>query len=358
MLYFTKERVISAHSQMNAGSKARDDINCILQDANWQAVELVMTRNGEKEKKMGKLQKLAEHKKIASLMDDALSGLKQDDTLLIQFPMLNHTLFGIFSIRKLRARGVKVVLLVHDLDMIRAALENKSFFSTMRINIEEKTLLKICDSVIVHNKKMKKTLSTMGIDNKKMIELQIFDYLIPEYDITAKRKKTAKNMPVIIAGNLRPNKAGYLYHLPSVPDYNLYGVGYNSEQAIPNVHYIGSFEPDVLPSELEGSFGLIWDGDQAETCSGVYGSYLKINNPHKTSLYLASGIPVVIWKKAALAEFVVRNGCGIVVESLKDISDAISKLSEDDYRKMQANAVRISERLRNGYYTLRAVKNF
>ena len=26
MLYFTKERVISAHSQMNASSKARDDI--------------------------------------------------------------------------------------------------------------------------------------------------------------------------------------------------------------------------------------------------------------------------------------------------------------------------------------------
>ncbi len=32
--------------------------------------------------------------------------------------------------------------------------------------------------------------------------------------------------------------------------------------------YFGSFLPDELPAALEGGFGLVWDGDSAETCSG------------------------------------------------------------------------------------------
>ncbi|HAJ97911.1 MAG TPA: galactofuranosyltransferase [Ruminococcus sp.] len=356
MLYFTKEKVVSVYSQMNAGTKAREDINSILQNHGWKPIELVTTRDEEAESTMGKLQKVKEHKKIGDLMDEAFSPLKRGDTLLIQFPLLSHTIFGIFSFRKLKAKGVKIVLLVHDLEIIRIALGNASFFRKMRINIEEKTLLQACDNIIVHNKRMKKALASMGLDENKMIELEIFDYLIPDYDVQAKREKTAKDKPIIIAGNLRPNKAGYLYHLPTAPDYNLYGIGYEPEKPVPTVHYLGSFQPDELPAELEGSFGLIWDGETSETCSGVFGSYLKINNPHKTSLYLASGIPVVIWKKAALAEFIVKNGCGIVVESLKDIPDVISRLSEEDYRKMQSNTVKISKRLRDGYYTLEAMK--
>ena len=39
--------------------------------------------------------------------------------------------------------------------------------------------------------------------------------------------------------------------------------------------YFGSFLPDELPVALEGGFGLVWDGDSAETCSGVFGEYLR-----------------------------------------------------------------------------------
>ena len=58
---------------------------------------------------------------------------------------------------------------------------------------------------------------------------------------------------------------------------------------------------------MEGSFGLVWDGISVETCAGVYGEYLKVNNPHKTSLYLASGIPVIIWKEAAWLSLLNAN---------------------------------------------------
>ena len=34
----------------------------------------------------------------------------------------------------------------------------------------------------------------------------------------------------------------------------------------------------------------MWDGPSPDTCAGVYGAYLRYNNPHKTSLYLAAGL--------------------------------------------------------------------
>ena len=110
----------------------------------------------------------------------------------------------------------------------------------------------------------------------------------------------------MIAGNLRRHKAEYVYRLPDSQKFNLYGVGYEKQNKN-NICYHGSFDPDELPFVLEGSFGLVWDGDSAETCSGVYGQYLKVNNPHKCSLYLATGLPVIVWKESTVARIVKKQ---------------------------------------------------
>ena len=39
----------------------------------------------------------------------------------------------------------------------------------------------------------------------------------------------------------------------------------------------------------------------------VVKDYLRINNPHKTSLYLACGIPIITWNKAAIAQYVRKK---------------------------------------------------
>lgn len=83
---------------------------------------------------------------------------------------------------------------------------------------------------------------------------------------------------------------------------------------------------------------------------------LKINNPHKTSLYLASGMPVIIWDKAALAEFVQRNCCGITIKSIGEIDEKLKVMSEEEYQTIKANAENIGKRLRSGYYTISALK--
>ena len=99
-------------------------------------------------------------------------------------------------------------------------------------------------------------------------------------------------------------------------NFNLYGVGYDDSKKIILIILVHILQIIFLLN-LFGSFGLVWDGMSSETCKGSFGEYLRINNPHKTSLYLASGIPVIIWSKAALAEFIEKNKCGIRHERIR-----------------------------------------
>ena len=203
------------------------------------------------------------------------------------------------------------------------------------------------DGIIVHNDIMKGVLANQGFPVDKMVSLEIFDYLIPNFQ---EKSLPQKEQAIIVAGNLNPTKSGYLYSLPENPAYNLYGVGYDESRALNNITYFGAFMPDDLPAALEGSFGLVWDGDSSETCQGTYGNYLRFNNSHKASLYLAAGFPLVVWKQSALSHFVLENGCGIAVESLHDLKDTIDNLSDTDYQDLVDNAKRVGEEIRDGHY--------
>ena len=114
--------------------------------------------------------------------------------------------------------------------------------------------------------------------------------------------------------------------------------------------------PDELIKNLTGKYGLVWDGDSIETCSGGKGEYLRINNPHKLSLYLAVGLPVIIWDEAAEADFVLRENVGFAVKSLYELSGKMSDISDYNYEIMKKNAETVGARLRNGEYLTRALK--
>jgi len=276
------------------------------------------------------------------------------DELVIQFPIIHHIFFISRLIKQAQKRGAKFYLLIHDVETLRhAAGSEVKFRHKVRNYFQEKKALMSVDGIIVHNDIMKKVLVSQGVPADKMVSLEIFDYLIPNFE-----EKTApqKDQPIIVAGNLNPTKSGYLYNLPEQPAYNLYGVGYDESRALKNTSYFGSFMPDNLPTALEGSFGLVWDGDSSETCQGSYGNYLRFNNSHKASLYLASGFPVVVWKESALAHFILEKSCGIAVASLHDLEAALENLTEKEYADLSENARRIGKDLREGYYLRSALK--
>ena len=346
MKYFLKEEFLKDSGARNAGNKARNDVEEIVKREGYQPLLLTV----DDWYQMGTL-KAQQHK--AKALAQAFSQLKSGDQLLIQFPMLHHSFFTTRLVRKIQRRGVKVYFIIHDLEALRYAnLDTVPLKHKIRVHLQESSLLKIADGIIAHNPIMKSVLVDKGIAESKIVSLGIFDYLIPNFQ---EKTGLTKNLPIIVAGNLAQEKAGYLYQLPARPAYNLYGVGFDENRALANETYFGSFLPDELPVALEGGFGLVWDGDSAETCSGVFGEYLRYNNSHKASLYLAAGFPLVVWKQSALSHFVLENGCGIAVESLHDLSQAIAQLDDKDYQDLLVNAKRIGQKIRNGSYLTNAL---
>ena len=349
MNYYTKEVWNEEGYQRTAGIKARDDIDTILTGIGYKGIEICVPPADRDSQNI--LQKAAYHIELMKVWENCLSDVGNGDVLVIQFPIVNHSVLLSRCIGKVRKRGARIILLIHDLEILRAAVRGTtSAKEKLRLRLEEETLLKNCDGIIVHNRSMKKKLASMGIPASGMEVLGIFDYLIPEAGYAEARQ----DLPIVIAGALRPHKAGYAYHLPQETEFNLYGVGYEAEPQ-DHVHYLGSFEPDRLPEVMQGSFGLVWDGETTETCSGTYGGYLRINDPHKASLYLASGLPVIIWKEAALADYMIRNGCGIAVDSIEEIPEIVKNMTSEEYEAIRANTLKISKRLREGRYTKRAL---
>ena len=347
MKYFLKEEFLKDSGARNAGNKARNDVEEIVKREGYQPLLLTV----EDWYQMGTV-KAQRHK--AKALAQAFSQLKSGDQLLIQFPMLHHSFFTTRLVRKIQRRGVQVYFIIHDLEALRYAnLDTVPLKHKIRVHLQESSLLKVADGVIAHNPIMKSVLVEKGLPEHKLVSLEIFDYLIPNYQ---EKDGLSKDQPIIVAGNLAQEKAGYLYQLPARPAYNLYGVGFDESRALENEAYFGSFLPDELPAALEGGFGLVWDGDSAETCSGVFGEYLRYNNSHKASLYLASGFPLVVWKQSALSHFVLEKNCGVAMESLHDLKNTIENLSDADYQELVANAKNIGKKIRDGFYLTSALK--
>ena len=348
MKYYLKEEFLKDSGARNAGNKARNDVEEIVKQEGFSPLLLTV----EDWYKMSTI-KAQRHK--AKALSQAFSRLKSGDQLLIQFPMLHHSFFTTRLVKKIQRRGVKAYFVIHDLEVLRYAnLDTVPLKHKIRVHLQESSLLKIADGIIAHNPIMKSVLVDKGIAENKIVSLGIFDYLIPNFQ---EKTGLTKNLPIIVAGNLAQEKAGYLYSLPEEPAYNLYGVGFDESRSLANETYFGSFLPDELPAALEGGFGLVWDGDSAETCSGVFGEYLRYNNSHKASLYLASGFPLVVWKQSALSHFVLEKGCGIAVESLHDLKETIDNLSDDDYQDLVDNAKRVGQEILDGHYLKTALKH-
>lgn len=347
MKYYLKEEFLKDSGARNAGNKARNDVEEIVVREGYSPLLLMV----DDWYQMGTI-RAQRHK--AKALSKAISKLKEGDQLLIQFPMLHHSFFTTHLVKRMQRKGVKVHFIIHDLEVLRYAnLDTVPLKHKIRVHLQESSLLKQADGLIAHNPVMKSVLVDKGISEKKIVSLGIFDYLIPNYQ---DKEDLSKEGAIIVAGNLAQEKAGYLYELPARPAYNFYGVGFDEARKLSNETYFGSFLPDELPLALEGSFGLVWDGDSSKTCSGVFGEYLRYNNSHKASLYLASGFPIIVWGQSALANFVLEKECGISVESLLGLEEVLEHLSQEEYQDLVKNAKSVGQKIREGSYLLSALQ--
>ena len=350
MRYFIIEG--SPDCNFNATSKPREDVNVILEREGVKPFH-IDTVSGIQKNKLMKWKQFIDYKKNTRIWNKALSNFKEGDIIFIQYPILNTSLNVKKVIKKYRAKGIKFVAIIHDLDSLRLTKEVGAF-RYKRVCNEDKYLLNEMDYIICHNASMKKVLVDLGNDPKKLIELKLFDYLI---DFKPKTFKRTKNDPFIIAGNLAPHKSKYIASLKNLNvGFNLFGVGFTDEIAGDNIYYKGKFKPEELLNYLEGGFGLVWDGESIDTIKGGFGNYLRYNNPYKVTLYLTAGIPVVVWKESALADYIVKNKLGFAVNNLNELEDIVKNTTDKEYEEISKNVKAISHKFINGEFLTEAIK--
>lgn len=321
-------------SSKTAGGKAQGDINQIALQLGYRPI--VYKIRGRRILKM--IEKWKFLKKIRKLPGNS--------TVIIQYPT-SVPFEQILSV--LERQKLSIITIMHDVGFLRSEGEIKE-----KEKKNEKKLFEISHKIIVHNEIMKKAFIEFGVDEKKIVCLGLFDYLCEKATI----RERNKSKKIIIAGNLHQDKCGYVYKLENLGSditFNLYGINYTGK-GTNNINYKGAFRPEDLPGQLEGSFGLVWDGQETDTCAGKIGDYLKYNNPHKLSLYLVAGIPVIVWSQSATAPLVMKYDVGIIVDSLSEINYKINNISMEKYRKMCDNCRKMSAHIRDGFYTKTAIK--
>lgn len=325
----------------HAGSKARNDIAQILIEHKW----LPLTVHHSEEK--GTLDKIRMIFITWLDWNRVFRRMPKNSELLVQYPLAMYPKVSTVAIpflKKLKKKNVKLTFLIHDLDSLRGVHTNR-----------EREFLKTADVMIAHNQVMVEYLKKNGYSQKEIRSLNIFDYLLPHNKLP---EKTGKKTQIVIAGNLKREKAGYVYQLERIEgeiEFRLYGPNYDGVMQGKRVTYCGQFRPDELPEKLEGGFGLVWDGSDTKSCTGVFGEYMKYNNPHKTSLYLVSGLPVIIWEKAAMAKFIEDNQLGIAVASIDEIPMRLSQITEQDYKRMKTNVKNFQRQLSQGNMLLAVI---
>lgn len=270
--------------------------------------------------------------------------LQPGDLVFLQYPVNRVLMDKMYKL--LNRKKVHIVTLIHDIDYLRNVPLGDKGVEGMR-NVEL-SLLAQSEFIIAHNSSMIKALQEGGI-KAKFVSLELFDYL---YD--GKSAQKTNNNSIIVAGNLLEKKAGYLYRLDNQNfKLSLYGLNLGQNFNNSNAEYHGSFSPDELIENMQGDYGLVWDGSDVDTCSGSYGQYLKINNPHKGSLYMAAGLPVIVWKESALYPFVSENGIGFGVNSLCEID---LKLRKQNYEALVQNVQVVQTKVRNGFFLKQALQ--
>lgn len=322
-----------------AGNKAKTDIECTLRQMG--AVNLGLPTT------------FYDNKVVAFLLN--LMGivkmvfcLRRGDVLLLQYPVKKYFTF---ICRVAQLRKAKVVVIIHDL----MALHRK------RITLEtELSRLSKGNYVIASNEAMKQWLEEKGLQCQ-MGALGLFDYR-SEAAPTSKTQGTEPHRwALVYAGALVMRKNSYLLELARTAeqfDLHIYG----NADGLPGIaeapHAVCyPFTPaDDFIRSADGDFGLVWDGDSLDTCQGDFGEYLRYNSPHKVSFYLRAGLPVIIWREAAVAPIIEQEGIGITIGSISELEQKLQQLTVEDLDRMKKNVAKVSSRLANGKFFAEALK--
>jgi hypothetical protein len=312
--------------QKTAWTKARKDVQRLLREDGYDVVVLPLGADA-----LG----------WARLLATLRTTLRRGGHLLIEYPFdQRKRIYPIVALA--RMLRVRLLALVHDLDSLR--------FPDSPME-RELAILRLFDGVVSHNATMTRWLRDGGM-TQPIVDLSLFDYRCDTPVRTWHEEQVSSPLKVACCGNLSWGKARYVYDkrlaaLEGV-QLDLYGAFFEADKADPRLRFRGVFDPDAPALEDRYHFGLVWDGTRVEQCDGSYGTYMRYNNPHKLSLYVALGLPVIVWGEAAIADLVQRCGIGVAVHDLREMGQIAARVSTADYQAMVRRLQPLTEAVRAG----------
>lgn len=267
--------------------------------------------------------------------------------LCMQYPLSK---FFNYKMGIAKLKGCKVILIVHDVKTLMG--KNKDAQKEMK-------RFNRADVLILHNPVMMQWFAAHGYRGK-MVSLELFDYLLAPGQNLPELPKEAGNA-IVFAGGLGMEKSAFLYQIDGLsrPNFTLelFGNGFQRDKVPADtvLNYHGTFAPDEVLNHLHGNFGLVWNGNSIEECDGDFGRYIKYNNPHKTSLYLLAGLPIIIWDQAAVARMVETEKIGISIDSLEELSGKLAQIDAVHYNQMVSNVEEIRHKISSGHFLGKAI---
>ena len=252
-----------------------------------------------------------------------------------------------------RIKKYQIICFINDLNAFRYGnMESEEVQARMHA---EAAVIGMADHVLIPNKNTAELLQKNGVTSH-LVPVGVWDYLMtPEQEqkLEAAQNRVADDyIHIAFAGNL--NKSEFLFHI-KLPENSrikleLWGkLDEAKRDMLPSFcEYHGVLAADEVPAAVAGmDYGLVWDGTGADEIEGGLGEYLQYNNSHKCGLYLAAGIPAIVWSRAGMANFVNEHHCGICIDRLGQIEE---KIKSCDYDALKKNTALVSEKLRRGAY--------
>ncbi|QQL50207.1 hypothetical protein [Mucilaginibacter ginkgonis] len=327
----------------NAGNKAVNDCKRIMLDNGYIDLEISFSKKP--------YMIITNFLKLVYYLIRSYLLIKSRSIIVVQYPLLGINRFFPAYIGLLHYKKCKVICLIHDIESLRFQRDGRQIQ-------KEIDGLNSYDLVISHNELMTKWLRKKGL-NVVTKEINMFDYLFKSELINVRINNDISAKQVAFAGNLQRGKfLSKLKCLPGKVKFIIFGT--LEDLSIPdgeNVFYDGSYAPDQLLGHLKGNFGLIWDGDETADCSGPFGNYIRYNNPHKLSLYLAAGLPIIMPEKAALAHLIHEYKIGFTINDLSEIATAFLQIGEQEYHAMLKNTRELSQKVKEGFFLQTVLKD-
>ena len=272
-------------------------------------------------------------------------AIRKGDVVLLQYPVKKYFSF-LCNVGHLR--GAKTIALIHDLGSFRRK----------KLTVEKEICrLMHADYVIASNDTMRQWLKEHGYKHP-LGALGLFDYRSASQ---FRNQQPADTLRLVYAGALAMRKNAFLLKLAEqeMPfELHIYGKREGLPEMQDNARMIfHPFTPaDTFIQEVEGDFGFVWDGDSLDSCTGNFGEYLRWNSPHKVSFYIRAGLPIIVWKQAAVAPIIEQEGIGITIESISELEDVLKTVTPERLAEMRENVRRVSDRLSHGHFLQEAVK--